>query len=202
MIPDFPEIKKKYHQLMMMALKDKIDENSPMTRNSSKKIFFEGNKMGILRENGMYEESEMKKMSVELSFSRDELAKLTSEQVQQKLIGVAQNIAMQMSNTVLETVDKAVRATGNEIASPDGLTVKWIHEAIKKMQISFEDDDPNMPIMMTVYAAPEVVKRFDQSYQLLTETEKEEYHREYLKIMEVKYQEHLADLNQRTLLID
>ncbi|MDP1728017.1 MAG: hypothetical protein Q8M15_14625 [Bacteroidota bacterium] len=200
MIPDFPEIKQCLNQRMMLDLKDKITDESPMTRNAYKKMFFEGNKMGILRENGKFEVSEMKKIQTELVLDKNEIMGLTEEQIQIKLGGLAQDMALQMSQMIFESIENAIAETGNEISCPDGLTHKWIHEALKKMTISFVDDDRNNPKLMTIYVGPDVLERFEKYEQQLTPKETERFQKEYQEILDIKYQDYLTDLNSRRLI--
>lgn len=199
MLPDFPEVKKQLTQLLMLAFKDQMYNNS-MAQDATKRIYNEGNKMGILRENGKFDVSEMKLMQIEITLSNEEMLKMTNEELQLLFSKKANEMAMQVSQSILEKVDKAVEETGNVISSPEGLTSEWILEGLKKIKLNFLNDDRNNPIKMVIHAAPEVVEKYKKNEESLTLEQKEKFDLEYERILDIKYNEHLTDLANRKLI--
>lgn len=202
MIPDFPTVKHQLNKLMANAITHQIREISPMMQRASKKILFEGNKMAIQREDGEFELSEMEKVEAMIQLEKDELLNLTPEQLDEKMQTMANEMAIQLTSNVLSEIDKAVKKTGNSISSPNGLTIEWIHEATRRIKISFEDDDINKPVELVLIASPEVCERLKMEEESLTDSQKVRLQKEYKEIIEQKYKEHLADLESRRLIMD
>lgn len=202
MIPDFPNLKNQLNKLMANFITNQIHQNSPMIQRASKKILFEGNKMAILREDGEYDISEMEKVQGTIELKNDELLNLTPDQFNMKMQSMANEMAVHLTSNVLMEIDKAVEKTGNTISSPKGLTIEWIHEATRRIKMSFEDDDINKPIGLVLVASPEVCERLKLEEQSLTDAQKERLQKEYNEIIVQKYREHLDDLENRILILE
>lgn len=202
MIPDFPTLKQQLNKIMANVVTHQIHEISPMIQRASKKILFEGNKMAIQREDGEFELSEMEKVEAMIQLEKDELLNLTPEQLDEKMQTMANEMAIQLSSNVLTEIDKAVKKTGNSISSPNGLTIEWIHEATRRIKMSFKDDDINKPVELVLIASPEVCERLKMEEESLTDSQKVRLQKEYKEIIEQKYKEHLADLESRRLIMD
>lgn len=199
MLPDFPEVKKQLTQLLMLEFKDQMYNNS-MAQSATKRIYIEGNKMGILRENGKFDVSEMKLMQIEITLSNEEMLKMTNEELQLLFSKKANEMANQINQSILDKVDQAIEETGNVISSPNGLTREWLHEVLKKMKVNFFEDDRNKHVPMDIQAGPEVIKKYFQYEESLTLQQKEKFDLEYERILDIKYKEHLADLANRKLI--
>lgn len=201
MIADFPEIKKRLSDLGILIIKDEIQKNSPLLSNIKQSNVNEGNKLGILRENGEFEVSEFKLFEAEKTLSNDEFNNLSEEQIYNDIyLPLAQQLSEQMSKAVIRKVDEAVAQTGNIIASPNGLTNDSVLEAIKKMSLNFTDDDRSKPVMLTIFASPEMIEKYKIYSSNLTQIEKDCFSVEYEKLLDLKYQEFLLDLNSRQLI--
>lgn len=200
MIVDFPEIKNKINKDWNAALKAEVQKRVPMIEDSNKRIVHEGNKMGILRENGHYDVTIMESIESSVAIKFEEIPSLTFQQMMQNISVMADEIADQLGKNMLRAVDKAVEETGNTIASPNGLTTEWILEALEKIAVSFINDDRKTPVMLTVYAAPEVVSKHSEHFNALSEDEKLAFNQKYEEILDKKFQEHLIDLSSRKII--
>jgi hypothetical protein len=187
--------------LGMLIIKDEIQKNSPMLSNIKQSSVNEGNKLGILRENGEFDVSEFELFQAEITLSNDEFDNLSQEQIYDKIyMSLAQQFSEQMSKSVIEKIDEALAQTGNVVASPNGLTNEWVLEATKKMSLSFIDDDRNKPVMQTIFVSPEMAEKYRIYSHSLTDKQRESFAKSYQEVLNVKYQEFLLDLNNRQLI--
>lgn len=200
MISDFPVLKKRLNDLGMLLIKDQIQKSSPMLSTMNQSTVSEGDKLGILRENGEFEVSEFKLFEAVTTLSTDEFESLNEEQIYKNIyLPLAHQLSEQMSKAVLEKIDEAVSKTGNIIESPDGLTHEWILKALGKMSINFIDDNIEKPVAMSIQASPEMIEKYKNYSKNLTDTEKECFSKDYKELLDMKYEEFLSDLNCRQL---
>lgn len=185
----------------MLIIRDEIQKNSPMLSNIKHSSVNEGDKLGILRENGEFEVSEFELFQAEITLSNDEFDNLSQEQIGDKIyMLLAQQLSEKMSKSVIGKIDEAVAKNGNIVDSPNGLTNEWVLEATKKMSLSFIDDDRSKPVIQTITVSPEIAEKYRIYSNSLTDKERESFSKSYQELLDIKYQEFLLDLKSRQLI--
>ncbi len=199
MIPDFPKVKEKLKSSLNILMKQEMVKKSPLLSLMALRQVYEGDKMGILREDGKHEVNHFNEVSSEASISAEQMQGLSSGDMQNIFSDISTNMASQVEKGIMQSIEKGAADGGNEIAIPK-IDQNLILESMKSIKIYFHNDDRNKPseqAIITEYPAVfEILKKIKGKQ---TQEEKEEFERRREEILDEKYKEHMSDLESRKM---
>ena len=114
MIPDFPDQKSELLQLWNDYLGYKQREHLGYLATAPRYTHHEGDQWSIKREDGTIARSDYEPIEAEFSVHIDELPRLTTEAIAQRLDGIAEELAKQMRTKALEDIRQAATRVGNK----------------------------------------------------------------------------------------
>lgn len=199
MIPDFPAAKKFLHKLLTHFMKDKVDENTPLATSVTRRILFEGDSLSVIRADGSHHHGAMTKAESTLAISEEELGSLTNEDFLDKMSASAGDMARIIEKGLIDTLDAVTREAGNTLNIGGQLTPDALLSTLERLPIAFENDDrskPEVPFMLT---HPEVLKQLKQMHDQMPQEQRDALEARRQRILDLKYKEHLSDLNARML---
>ncbi len=200
MITDFPEAKKKIKHTLDEILRAKVKQNAPMLSMVNQRIMHEGDKLGIIDQNGEHKISPIKLVQSEFYISNEEAKDIKMEDVISKVISAGEDMAGKIERDILQTIDKSIKESGNIIPGNPELSAEAILAALEMMPIDFEEDDRSRPIRPSLVAAPAAVEKLMQAEASSTEAEKKEYRKKEEKILDKKYTEYIKDIESRIIM--
>ncbi|MBU1706002.1 hypothetical protein KKG19_04750 [Patescibacteria group bacterium] len=200
MITDFPNAKKQIKRILDEILRAKVKQNAPMLSMVNKRMMHEGDRLGIIDENGKHTVSPMKLVESEFFISNEEAKNIKAEDIISKVTSAGEDMAGKIERDLFQTLDKSIKESGNTIPGNPELSPEAILTALEMMPIDFEDDDRLKPIKPSLVAAPAAVEKLMQIEASSTEEEKEEYRKKEEEIFDKKYAEYIKDIESRKII--
>ena len=200
MITDFPEAKKRIEKMLNFILRQKVRQFSPMLSMFKKKILHEGNKIGVVYEDGRQVIDDLKYMQSEFSIEKKEATTIKADDLLNKLSAAAEDMAGQIERSMMQAIDESICESGNTISANAELGPDSILEALEAVTIDFEDDDRTKPIMPSLMAAPSTIQRLQEMDAKVTPEKMSEYRKKEEEIINQKYEEYINDLNSRRII--
>ena len=199
MITDFPEVKKELLKATNAFLKQKFKANAPMFSMGRKKTLHEGDKMGVLYEDGSHVVNDLQHAQSGFSISQKDIPTMKPDDLLNMIAGMAEDLAGQMERGLLKRLDEAIEKSGNIIPGNIELGYEFILKGLEKIKIDFEDDERAKPIKPSIFAGPDAIQKFKEQIEKSTQDEIEAYRQREDAILDKKYAEHLKDLESRKI---
>lgn len=157
---------------------------------------FEGNKMGITREDGSQEVTPLQTLEAGLNISLKEYEKLKPQDIFEQVKAQMRELQIQKSKTLFEKVQQACESVGNTFDLKGGpLTPDFLIESFRKLHIEFEDDgSPRLP---TLVGGSEAKKAFEPVLKEIQENQ--ELAKKFAAMIEEKRREWRDRENSRKL---
>ena len=200
MIPDFPEVKKIVHQIETVRLRQEVEARAPIYARLKKSRMHEGDKIGIVHENGKHVVTCMQHTETGISISKEELLGMQPDDRRAMLDKLAEDFASQEEGDILQTISKFIEESGNVISAGPGIKFQdMLLKMLEKIHVNFEDDDRGKPVMPTLFAGSEVIGKLKEKESKATPEEREEFHKRREEILDRKYQEYMQELHSRKI---
>jgi len=181
MLPDYPKLKNKLHDLFILGIHFELMHYSPIFGMINKHVIREGKQHSITQEDKK-RITQMKKMSANLEFKYEEIPRLSLREVYERYQTVALEISMQQTHQMQTEICKAVDEVGNLVnAKGKPLSPQLFFQLIEKMHIDFNDDGT---VRWPTFVGNE--KMTEKFKQVLIELEKEPYKSKMEMIIEKK----------------
>lgn len=190
MLPDFPEIKRKFIEVVNKYLRH-LTRQDPLFSKIHEEHHFEGDKMSSRTVSGEIDESGYKKFSSEFTISREDIISKGPKAFIENIEKVAEDLKKHKAELLFGKLNEATEKTGN-IVDLKGQPFTFDHylEIFEKIWIDFDDEgNPYMPSLVIPpkdepmlkgkllewSANPECKKKFDK---LIEKKKAEWYDRE------------------------
>ena len=151
MLPDLPELKNDLQRIFDKYLRRQVNARMGVFDNSAKHIIHEGERMRIIRADGSVEESDMKLSSAEMTIKTDELATLTIKDRMDRLNGMAEDMARQISEhlfgSLFETLDKAGQSVD---AKGKPFDIGALFDALEAIELEFDESGKHHDIQLVI----------------------------------------------------
>ena len=182
MLPEFPEIKRAFSTRIIRKFESKRAETIHIFDRAPKIILHEGTRLVMVNESGAEQEIEMKLLSVQFSFSDEELAGMTTEQIHKRFEEAAEEMGRQQLGLAYDEINRSV--TNVVDSRGQQLGPEHILQALEKMQMDFDGQGrPKLPTFVThpdqfdrykeaienVKSTPQLRARFDEVIALKKE---------------------------------
>jgi hypothetical protein len=151
MLPDFPTQKARLLRFWTAYLRRKEREYLGYFATAPSYTHHEGDRWTIQREDGTSSESTYREIEVEMSIATDEVPNLTPDRIAKKLDSVAEKLAKQMHQGIMEGLNQAIDQAGTGVdAKGSPLTKELFLEMLDRMLLPFDKDGNLIPptIMM------------------------------------------------------
>lgn len=199
MITDFPEAKKAVKKVVDSALRQKVKENTPALSMIDKRILHEGNKLGVLHDDGKHVVNDLQYIQSEFMIPYKDVPTMKAADFMEKVTAAAVDMAGQMERGLFQKMDESAKESGNVLSSKE-LTPDTITEALEKVDIDFEDDDRAKPIRPSLFTDPVSWEKLKEKIDKITPEQKEIHDQREKAIMDKKYEEYMKDLNSRKII--
>lgn len=200
MITDFPEVKKEILKALRTMIKESINQNAPVLSKVNKIPFHEGDKMGIIYEDGNHILTNMKKSHSEFTIARKDIPSMNANDFIEKVSDAAKDMADQIEKNILQTINKTTKESGNIIHGNPELSLDSLLIALEMIPVYFEDDDRTKPIKPFIFASPDAIEKFREREAKTTPEEQEVFRQKEEIILDKKYEEHIKDLEIRKII--
>lgn len=198
MLPDFPKAKKKLTEMLLMRFRNRSKQHMGPFGQARVKAIHEGKGAWILkREDGSIDDrGRLKETGVDMTFEKDEMEKLSFEDVLKKFDQAADEMGKKISGDMYQSLNDILEETGNKIdGRGEPFSVDKFFEVFDKIFINFDENgEPQLP---SIVAGPELVARIQSVLaEIYTDAKNKE---RYDQIIERKRQEWRDRENSRKL---
>lgn len=199
MIPDFPLIKAKIEKVVNKHFRETVKQNSPFISMMSRRTLYEGNKMGVIYQDGKHIVNELKTVHTEFAINHDEIPELKPDEFISKVSNAAEDISIQMERGMIDSIEEIVEMSGNVISN-EKIGPDLVLRMFEKLKFTFENDDRQKPNKVSIFSSLEAYQKLADVMANMTEIEKEDYKRKEEKILNRKYEEYIRDILSRQLI--
>jgi hypothetical protein len=165
MLPDYPVLKRRLKEKFEAMVSEKIQEN-PLLSKMQRTVVHEGNTFTVTSYEGYSTKSEYEEFASGFNIDVNTIIEKGLYAFYEKVPSISKDMADKMEHQTINTMKKVTEATGNVVASKDGITPNSILDAIEKMEIGF--DESGNPIMPTILMSPhdfEVIKSKEKEWE-------------------------------------
>lgn len=196
MLPDFPEVKKHAGTLFLRAVTRQIPVHEPILRGIRHTRVHEGCTAMLTRADQSTDKIEFQKASAELSVSRDQMRRITVEQLMEHAAHMAEQFAGQQVQLMIARLSEAIDAVGNAVSAKEIGAKEAFLEMERRIQMEF-DPETLQPKNLVFLLHPDQVETFKAQAE---EWEKDpEFVAERKRIRQRKLEEWRARENRRKL---
>ncbi len=156
MLPDYPEIKKRISDILLLRLKlTSWAKMGPLSQVRKMKIQ-EGDKHLLLRMDGTQDMTEPKEIKADFQLSNDETKNATMKELVELTDKLADEMARKTAEMMYSGIAKACDAVGNAVdAKGESMSPKLFFKVLDKIWIDF--DDNGNPILPTLIVGDEKI---------------------------------------------
>jgi hypothetical protein len=146
MLPDFPTQKSRLVRFWTAYLRRKEREYLGYFATAPSYTHYEGDRWSIQREDGISSESTYREIEAEMSIPTNEVPNLTPDRIAQKLDSVAEKLAKQMRQGIMEDLNQAIDQTGTRVDAEGSPPTKELFlEMLDRMLLPFDKDGNLIP---------------------------------------------------------
>lgn len=191
----FPELERDLQNFTINYLGKVGSFFAPLSDQVPVQRLFEGDQMSTIREQGTYEENEIREFSTDLVIPTNTILYASLDEVLKLFEPIGKKIAFDKERMLLDTVSDAAEKVGN-VVSAEGkpFSVAKLFEMLETVQIDF--DQQGLPKMPTLVAGREIIEQFEA---LQTKPEDPELEKAFNDLIQRKKAEWLAREADRTL---
>ncbi len=140
MLPSYPKIQKIYLDDALQKIEQRAAELAPIIAMTNKHIQFEGNRTTLFRHDDSVGDTEMKPVTAEVQFERVPLPDIENQR-EKKILEVAEQKAIGVSQIFYDELGKAAEETGNVVdAGGKSFNEEAILKCLEKMDHTFASD--------------------------------------------------------------
>lgn len=199
MIADFPKIKETLHKQMDFSLREEVRRRAPVVSMIGHHFLHEGDKSSYETVDRQTKVVDFQKGESKFSVTRDEMSKMTIMDVAKKIQDMAEELAGQMEGRLFQTITEEVEKIGNVVQNNPPLSPDTLLQALEKIEIDFQDDSRDKPVLPTLVTGPELAEKAKNQMDNITLEEKELFDEKMKKILDKKYDNFLAREGKRKL---
>lgn len=199
MITDFPEAKQLIGKALRLDLEKKIEQSAPLLSAIGHITVREGDRLGIIYEDGHHVVNDFQEAGSSFSVARDEVSKVKPETLVANMNNVAKDMAEQMEGHILQTLNETIAQSGNAVYESSTSGFEFVLGALERLPINFKDDDRLKPVPPTFVLHPTQGVKLQQCFANASQEKMREFEGKLAAVLDRKFQEHLADLDSRRL---
>ena len=159
MLPDFPEAKDRARRMFLRAVREQIPEREPLLRGIRHTRIHEGKTARLTRHDLSTSGIEFKQASVELSISRDQMRRMSIEQLVEKVGEMAEQFAGHQARLMFATIERSAEEVGNAVSASELGNKEAFLEMQRRLQVDF-DPDTLEPKNLIIVLHPDQVDSF------------------------------------------
>lgn len=161
MLPDFPSLKAKLHDLFMSGAEEEQANAAPLQALIQGSLIHEGNCVILIdEERGTEEKIELKKFGAEIEYDLREIEQMTLDKVYQRYKEMAITIGIEKEKHLLGVIEQATEAVGNVVDTKgEPITPDTFLDTVEKMQIDF--DECGKPILPSIVVGDEIAEQVE-----------------------------------------
>jgi hypothetical protein len=150
MLPDWPEIKQELADLQLRQTMKAAAEKGPIAAELPHFVMHEGDKMTFETADGDIRELELERVEAKYVIPLDSVSSQSLEAALKHASDMGSQMAKQMSDHLLATLDEAVGSAGNVVdAGGRGFSFLLLLQLFEKLQVDFDDfEQPYLPTML------------------------------------------------------
>jgi hypothetical protein len=187
MLPDFPTQKAKLFKFWTGYLQLKQREYLGHFAIAPSYTHHEGNRWTIQREDGTSSESTYRNIGAEMSIPTDEVPNLTPDRIAKELDSLAEKLARQMRQGIIESLNQATDQAGTRVDAKGSPPTKELFiEVLDRMLLLFDKDGNLIPPAIVMHPRiwethGEEMKNWEQDpefsvrYEEIVERKREEW---------------------------
>lgn len=183
MLPDFPSLKKKLHDLIIISMELEQIQASPILGRIPRHIIHEGNR--TVSTDGEEKESPIKTYKVERTVDVSEIELLTIKEVYERYRAITLDFVREQTTDMLREFESVTTATGNVVdAGGQPLTPEIAIRILEMIEIDF--DGYGNPYSHSLVAQEQIIKQWPP---IIEQLRKEPYKSQIEEIMDRKKRE-------------
>src|SRR5882762_5250952 len=150
MLPDYPNLKRKFRQRLIRFMQGKINERAPMMARISHFRQWEGADFSLTDPSGTTKTSSAREVKAGFSIPRNLPPLKTIQEVFMALNAAAEDMARQSETMLFQRLDESVRESGNILdCAGRPFAPAVLLESLDKMWIDFDENGkPEMPTIV------------------------------------------------------
>ena len=158
MLPDYPNVKKKVHSLLLTHVKEQIFRRSPILKQIRRTVQHEGSKGTYKDVDGRENQIEYKKIAAARSLTRDAMRQGNFQSIMSKCDEIADTFAAEQSKTLYAAIGEAAESVGNVVDTKGKRTKEAFLEMCRKIRLDFNPHtgEPQYP---TIILSPETMAK-------------------------------------------
>lgn len=196
MFPDIQPFGSRLNRALSRAIEVRARELAPILNDINRAPMYEGKRTGMSRPKEENEVTPLHEASAELELTDDELATLNPAMMRNKLEGVADQMARQISEMLFKMLGDATAKTGNVVdAKGQPISFEVLMEALSALPVEFDEvsGEPTLSIVISPKQA-ERVKAMSEEYE-----QNPEQKRRHQELLAKKREEWRARSSRRRL---
>lgn len=159
MLPDFPAVKEHARRLFLRAVRDRIPEHAPLLRGIRRSRIHEGRSARLTRQDTSTDEIEFQAASAELEMTREQMRRITVEQLLDHVSSMAEQFARQEVQLMFTRISEAVEQVGNSVSAAELGVKEGFLEMQRRLEVDF-DPETLQPKNLVLVMHPSQVERF------------------------------------------
>ena len=147
MLPDYPELKKKFVKGLNLYLR-KLVKDDPLFSQIKEEFHHEGNRISGFSEDGFTENSGYQEVSIDYSLKREDIIAKGPAVFVENILNVAEKMREEKAKLVIKKLNDVTEQTGCKV---DGKPFNFdtFIEALEKIHIDFDDEgNPSLPTII------------------------------------------------------
>lgn len=167
MLPDYPNVKKKVHSLLLSRVKEGILRRSLILRQIPRTVQHEGSEGTYKDVAGRENQIEYREIAAARSLTRDEMRQGNFQSIMSKCDEIADTFAAEQSKILYAAIGEAAESVGNVFDTKGKLTKEVFLEMRRKMQWDFNPHtgEPQYPTMVLSPKVLEKIKHDLESWE-------------------------------------
>lgn len=151
MLPDLPELKRELQCIIDQYLQRQVRARLGVFSDAPKHIIHEGERMRIIRANGTVEESNLQESKAEMAIQMEEIPTLTIKDRMERLDGMAEDMARQISDHLFGTLDATLEKAGQVVdAKGKPFDAEAFFEAIAAVDLEFDNSGQHHDLQLVI----------------------------------------------------
>jgi len=150
MLPDFVEVKKRVHELLMHYMQGRVQHHLGFMSQVPRVVIPEGQHNRLVRSDGSVDDTKLKKVQGSEEINTDPKNGLHFKAVLQKLDAIAKQIADEQQRQMFARINEVTEKTGNVTKAPlKEFGLKHLNDMLEKIEIEFDEKgEPRLPSMI------------------------------------------------------
>jgi hypothetical protein len=140
MLPDFPEAKDHARRLFLRAVRSQIPQHEPLLGDIKHSRIHEGESARLTRQDESTDEIEFEVTGAEFEVTREQMRRVTIDQLLEHVSSVADQLAAQQSQLMFRRLSQAVEQVGNSISAAELGIKQGFLEMQRRLEVDFDPE--------------------------------------------------------------